>query len=60
MGLGKIENLLTFSINKKVLQRYMKSLVDEDAVHTDEEKNNTKYYVDKDINRPRNVPIDKS
>jgi Fic family protein len=60
MGLGEIERLLTFSINKKTLQRRMKSLVEEGAVHTDGEKNNTKYYVDKDRNGLKNVPMDQS
>lgn len=58
MGLGEIEKILTFSINKKTLQRRIKSLVEEGAVHTHGERNNTKYYVGKDKNGLKSVPME--
>ncbi|WP_282110966.1 Fic family protein [Shewanella algicola] len=58
MGLGEIEKLLTFSINKKTLQRRMKSLVEEGVVNIAGEKNNTKYYVDKDISGFKSAPME--
>lgn len=58
MSLGEIEKSLTFVINKKTLQRRIKSLVEEGAVHTDGQKNNTKYYVDKDRNGLHPVPME--
>ncbi|GLR69165.1 Fic family protein [Agaribacter marinus] len=55
MSLGDIEKSLTFSINKKTLQRRIKSLIDDGYIHSDGERNNTKYYVDKDKNVLKNV-----
>ena len=58
MSLGEIEKSLAFSINKKTLQRRIKSLVEEGAVHTDGEKNSTKYYIDKGKNIHKSVSME--
>ncbi|KFX03834.1 hypothetical protein KP22_15345 [Pectobacterium betavasculorum] len=60
-SLGEIEKSLSFSINKKTLQRRLKELYDDGQIVTVGEKRNTKYYVDKDNPYPLHVlkPFDK-
>ena len=60
MGLGEIEKTLTFCINKKTLQRRIKSLVEEDTVRIKGEKNKTKYYISKDNKEPESPPEEQS
>jgi len=59
VGLGEIKKLLSFSINKKTLQRRIKSLVEEGNIYTDGTKNNTKYYFKKDTNILKTFSMEK-
>ncbi len=47
-SLGEIAELIKFSINRKTLQRRVKSLVEEGLIKTIGTKRNTKYYANKD------------
>lgn len=58
MSLGEIEKTLPLSINKKTLQRRIWSMVEEGVLLSGGEKSHTKYYVDKDINGLKSVPME--
>ena len=58
MRLSEIEKHLKISIKYKTLQRRIKALVEQGAIQTIGEKNNTKYYVNKDIKARQNVLIE--